>query len=224
MSLGELSNTIFQKYPQASKFKNREFHLRIPLTEEVDLSINFRRYPAPPKVILMKNNGRTFKLNNILSYLRDWDERQPFAIVNVVDEVFLLIESIINRLIPFTESCFQGLIEMCNKHHPNKIQGVLSVNKGKVSNLIIPAIKCAEPETRLNYVNFQSFCVLPFDLSYEGTFLSRPDGDLSKNEKLNQVLKRRRFTMLIAYPYNDPNNVILYDRDGNELKYVIYSD
>ena len=112
MRLSEISASVFQKYPQSSKFKNREYHLRIELTEEVDLSINFKNYPNAPKVILVKNNRRTFKLDKILSHLRDWDENGPYPIVNVVDEVFLLIESIMNRRIPFTETCFQGLIQL----------------------------------------------------------------------------------------------------------------
>jgi hypothetical protein len=224
MNLSDISETVVQKYPHALKFKNREYDLQIPLTEDVYLSINFKKYPNPPKVILVKKNGKIFKLSTILSHLRDWDENGPYPIVNVIDEVFLLIESIMNRLIPFTESCFQGLIQMCKEQHPNKVQGVLSVDKGKVSELIIPAIKCAETESRINYVNFQSMCVLPFDLSYEGTFISRPDGDLSKNPRLNQIFRRKRFTMLMAYPYDKPENIKLYDRDGKELKYVIYSD
>ncbi len=224
MSLVEISQTIFKKYPQASKFKNRGYNLRIPLTNEVDLSINFKKYPNPPKVKLIKHNGRTFKLGNILSHLRDWNIRHPFAVVNVVDEVFLVIESILNRVIPFTETCFQGLIEMAKQYHPIKVQGVLSVDKGKVSELIIPAIKCAEPGNRINYINLQSFCTLPFDFSYEGTFISRPDGDLTRNEVFNVVMRKRRFTMLLGYPYDKPENIRLVDRDGKELKYVVYSD
>jgi hypothetical protein len=224
MSLEEIANTVIRKYPQASKFKNREYKLHIPLTEEVYISINYKKYPNPPKVKLVKNNGRTFNLTNILSHLRDWDISHPFAIVDVINEIFLVIESILNRVIPFTETCFQGLIEMAKDHHPRKVQGLLSVKKGKVSELIIPVIKCAEPGNRINYVNFTSFCRLPFDFSYEGTFISRPDGDLTRNEMFNVVMRKRRFTMLLAYPYDNPENVRLVDRDGKELKYVVYSD
>ena len=67
-------------------------------------------------------------------------------------------------------------------------------------------------------------CSLPFDFSYESTFISRPDGDLKRNEVFNVVMRKRRFTMLLAHPYDKPENVKLYDRDGNELKYVLYSD
>jgi hypothetical protein len=224
--LEDLSDAVLQKYPKARKYKDRIYNLRIPLTEDVDLSINFKKYPRPPKILLLKNNGRKFKLGNILTYLRDWNDNNPYPIVNVVDEVVLIIESILNRQIPFTESCFEGLIEMAKKYHPQKVQGVLSVNKGKVSDLIIPAIKCANPSyaNRINYVNFQPFCQLPFDFSYEGTFISRPNGDLSKNEAFNVVMRKRRFTMLLAYPYDKPECVRIVDRDGNDLKYAIYSD
>jgi hypothetical protein len=129
-------------------------------------------------------------------------------------------------LIPFTESCFQGLIDMAKKYHPQKVQGILSVDKGKVSELIIPAIRCAQPSyaNRINYVNFQPFCQLPFDFSYEGTFISRPNGNLSGNKALDAVMRKRRFTMLLAYPYDKPECIKIIDRDGKDLNYVIYSD
>jgi len=224
MSLAEIAQTIKQKYPQATNYKNREYLMHVPLTDEVYISIKFKGYPRAPKVTLVKNNGRTFKLGTILSHLRDWNDKEPFAVVDVINEIFLVIESILNNVIPFTESCFNGLIEMSKKYHPQKVQGLLSVNKGKVSELIIPAIKCAEPGNRINYINFQSMCSLPFDFSYEGTFISRPDGDLERNEVFNTVMRKRRFTMLLAYPYDKTENIKLYDRDGNELKYVVYSD
>ena len=137
MSLEEIAQTIKEKYPQASNHKNRAYLMHVPLTKEVYISINFRRYPNEPKVKLVKPNGRTFKLTTILSHFRDWNEKEPFAVVDVLNEIFLVIESILNRVIPFTETCFNGLIEMSKKYHPQKVQGLLSVDKGKVSELII---------------------------------------------------------------------------------------
>ena len=149
MSLEEIAQTIKQKYPQASNYKNRVYLMHVPLTKEVYISINFKRYPNEPKVKLVKNNGRTFKLTTILSHLRDWNEKEPFAVVDVLNEIFLVIESIMNRVIPFTETCFNGLIEMSKKYHPQKVQGLLSVDKGKVSELIIPAINVQNQEIGL---------------------------------------------------------------------------
>ena len=67
----------------------------------------------------------------------------------------------------------------------------------------------------------QNKCKLPFDLNYEGNFISRPDGVLSKNEKLNRVFKKRRFTMLFAHPYELPDCLKLFDVNGNELDYIL---
>jgi hypothetical protein len=210
-------------YPKSTRIKERDYYYKIPLINDVNIHINFKRYPKIPKMKLVKKNGESFKLTSVLSYLRNWDEKEPPKIVNVLDELFLIIDSLKNRMIPFTEQCFQGLINMCNDQHPKKIQGVLSVDKGLVSELIIPSNKCSNPDNKISYINFQSSCSLPFDLSYEGTFISRPNGDISKNENLNRVFKRRRFTMLLAYPYDDPNNIKLFDREGNELSYMIKS-
>ncbi len=223
MSVEEISQTIMQNYPQASKYKNRPHHIRIPITEEIKLSIDFKKYPNQPRVTLVRYDGRKFRLTSVLSYLREWDEKEPFPVKNVIDEVFLLVNSILNQQIPFTESCFQGLITLCKDQHPRKIQGVLSVSKGKVSELVIPAVRCIEPD-RLNYVNMTPICSLPFDLSYEGTFISRPDGDVSVNENLQRVMRKKRFTMLLAYPYDDSTKVKLFDQNGKELNYVILSD
>ena len=221
--LDKNAEMIFQKYPKTVKVKGKNHFLSIPLINDVSISIDFKKYPSSPKVKLVKDNGESFKLTSVLSYLRNWNESNPPNVVDVLDEIFLIIESLKNNLIPFSEDCFQGLIGMCQNQHPKKIQGVLSVDKGLVSELIIPSSKCVNPDEKINYLNFQSQCSLPFDLSYEGTFISRPDGDLSKNKHLNRIFKKRRFTMLLAYPYDDPNNIKLFDRRGNELTYMIKS-
>ena len=226
MIMEEISQNIIERYPKASMYKNRNYHMQVPLTDEVYISINYKNYPNPPKVKLVKYRGGSYKLTTMLSHLREWDVNNPYPIVNVLNEIFLIIDSVVNDIIPFTETCFNGLVEISKQHHPQKIQGLLSVDKGKVSELILPAIKCANPGygDRINYINMQSFCSIPFDFSYEGTFISRPDGDLKRNEVFNVVMRKRRFTMLLAHPYDKPECIKIYDRNGHELNYKIYSD
>ena len=53
------------------------------------------------------------------------------------------------------------------------------------------------------------------------TFISRPSGDLSTNEELNLIFKKRRFTMLLGYPYVNMDCIKYFDTNGNILEVVL---
>ena len=108
---------------------------------------------------------------------------------------------------------------MCKQNHPRKLRGILGVQKGIVSEYILPSRACTDSEK--DFVIFKATCNLPLDLSYEGTFISRPSGMLSTNEKLNQIFKKRRFTMLLAHPYNLSDNIKCFDTSGQILKHIV---
>ena len=113
----------------------------------------------------------------------------------------------------------EGLVDMCKQIHPRKIRGVLGVHKGVVSEYILPSRACSN--TKKEFEIISQSCNLPFDFSYEGTFISRPSGNLSINDKLLQVFKKRRFTMLIAYPYNLSDSIKCFDASGQILEHII---
>ncbi|GAH17503.1 unnamed protein product, partial [marine sediment metagenome] len=41
------------------------------------------------------------------------------------------------------------------------------------------------------------------------------------SRKLNQIFKRRRFTMLLAHPYNLSDNIKCFDTSGKSLELII---
>jgi hypothetical protein len=99
------------------------------------------------------------------------------------------------------------------------MRGLLGVHKGIVSEYIVPSRACTDRKKDFEF--FRTTCSIPLDFSYEGTFISRPSGDLSTNEKLNEIFKRRRFTMLLAHPYNRPDSIKCFDTSGSIIKHII---
>ena len=99
------------------------------------------------------------------------------------------------------------------------MKGILGVHRGVVSEYIVPSRACTDSNKDFEIIG--TTCTIPLDFSYEGTFISRPSGTLSTNEKLNQIFKKRRFTMLLAHPYNPSENIKCFDTSGHILEHII---
>ena len=171
------------------------------------------------KAYLVKNNRKKFKLSRVVSSLRYWDEHSAVSVLEIIEEILLLIDNLKLNQITIKKDFLEGLVDICKEIHPKKIRGVLGVHKGVVSEYILPSRACSNTQKEFEIIS-QS-CNLPFDFSYEGTFISRPSGSLSTNEKLNQIFKRRRFTMLLAHPYNLSDNIKCFDTSGKILELLI---
>ncbi|MBY9017537.1 MAG: hypothetical protein KGD66_01785, partial [Candidatus Lokiarchaeota archaeon] len=163
--------------------------------------------------------GKLFKMQRIVSSLRDWNDFPPLSIVELLKEIFLLIESMESNQILIQKDFLNGLMDICKTQHPNKLVGLLGVKKGLVSEYILPSKSCTDPET--NFEIFRPTCSIPLDVSNEGTFISRPSGDLSSNEELNLIFKKRRFTMLLGYPYENMDCIKCFDANGKTLEVVL---
>lgn len=220
LDLEKLNQEIIKKYPQALKVKNKDYNIKVPIINDVYLDIYFKNYPKLPKVKLKRGDGKFFKLDKIIPTLRDWHKTTPPSIIELIDEIFLLIESIASDQIFIKKALLEGLMKMCKESHPKKITGLLSVEKGIVSEYILPSYACTNPK-KDRYVWGLPSCAIPLDLSYQGTFISRPEGSLAKNEKLNQIFKKRRFTLLIGYPYDDFNCIKCFDSEGKVINFSL---
>lgn len=211
---------VLDKFPDVISVGRDNYHLHFKIDNEILLEVDFRKYPKKMKAYLINYNKEyKFKLGRIVSSLRNWNKHSAVSVLEIIDEILLLVDNLKFNQIMIKRDFLEGLVDMCKEIHPKKFRGVLGVQKGVVSEYILPSRAC-------NYIKKQAeiisqSCNIPFDFSYEGTFISRPSGSLSTNEELNQVFKKRRFTMLLAHPYNISNSIKCFDSSGKILEHVI---
>ena len=208
---------VLDKFPDVISVGEDNFLLHFEINTEILLEVDFRKYPRKMKAYLINNNRDKFKLSKIVSSLRYWNKNS--AVTEIIDEILLLIDNMKLNQIMIKKDFLEGLVDMCQKGHPKKMRGILGVHKGVVSEYIVSSRACTD--IKKDFEILRPTCSLPLDFSYEGTFISRPSGTLSTNEKLNQVFKRRRFTMLLAYPYNLSDNIKCFDTSGQILEHII---
>ncbi len=210
---------ILEKFPDVVSIGGNNYNLLFKINSDIFLEVDFSKYPRKVKAYLVNEKNQRFKLSRVVSSLRDWHARTAIPVLELIDEILLLIDNLKLNQITIKKDFLEGLVDMCKQIHPKKIRGVLGVHKGVVSEYILPSNACSNIQKEFEIISRS--CNLPFDLSYEGTFISRPSGDLSTNDKLTQVFKKRRFTMLIAHPYNVSDSIKCYDTSGQLLEHII---
>ena len=210
---------VLDKFPDVISVNGDKFHLHFVINKEVLLEVDFRKYPKKLKAYLIRNKANKFKLNRIVTTLRYWNKHSTDSVLEIIDEILLLIDNMKLNQIMIKKDFLEGLVDMCKKGHPKKMKGILGVHKGVVSEYIVSSRACTDSDKDFEII--RPTCNIPLDFSYEGTFISRPSGTLSTNEKLNQIFKKRRFTMLLAYPYNLSDNIKCFDTSGQILEHII---
>jgi len=210
---------VLEKFPDVISVDGDNYLLHFEINNEILLEVDFRRYPKKLKAYLIKNKTDKFKLSRIVSSLRNWNRHSTDSVLEIIDEILLLIDNMKLNQIMIKRDFLEGLIDMCQKGHPKKLKGILGVHKGLVSEYILSSRACTDSDKDFEII--RPTCSIPLDFSYEGTFISRPSGILSTNEKLNQVFKKRRFTMLLAHPYNLSDSIKCFDTSGQILEHII---
>ena len=210
---------VLDKFPDVISVGGDNFLLHFEINTEILLEVDFRKYPRKMKAYLINDNSDKFKLSKIVSSLRYWKGHSAVSVLEIIDEILLLIDNMKLNQIMIKKDFLEGLVDMCQKGHPKKMRGILGVHKGVVSEYIVSSRACTD--IKKDFEIIRPTCSLPLDFSYEGTFISRPSGTLSTNEKLNQVFKKRRFTMLLAHPYNLSDNIKCFDTSGQILEHII---
>jgi hypothetical protein len=210
---------VLEKFPDVISVGGDNFFLHFEINNGILLEVDFRKYPKKMKAYLIKNKTDKFKLSRIVSSLRNWNKHSTESVLEIIDEILLLIDNMKLNQIMIKKDFLEGLVDMCQKGHPKKMKGILGVHKGVVSEYIISSKACTDNEKDFEII--RPTCSIPLDFSYEGTFISRPSGELSTNEKLNRIFKKRRFTMLLAYPYNLSDNIKCFDTSGLILEHII---
>ena len=210
---------VLDKFPDAISVGGDNYLLHFEINNEISLEVDFRKYPKKMKAYLIKNKTDKFKLGKIVTSLRYWNKHSADSVLEIIDEILLLVDNMKLNQIMIKKDFLEGLVDMCQKGHPKKMKGILGVHKGVVSEYIVSSRACTDSDKDFEII--RPTCSIPLDFSYEGTFISRPSGVLSTNEKLNQIFKKRRFTMLLAHPYNLSDSIKCFDTSGQILEHII---
>lgn len=215
-TLEEEYQKIISTFPNVQCIDNLIYHIQIPLINDVILDINFRKYPKRPKVVLLKKEGETRKIDNFIVSLQKWKKKDAPAIVDLINEIFTFVGMMDNKEVLITQNLITGIIDLCRNQHPREILGLLRMEQGILTEYILPpgAIR-----SESSGVFFPSR--IPLDPSLRATVHSHPSGNpFPSAVDLNDVFQKKDFHFIIAYPYN-LNKTKCFDNSGNEMKFKI---
>ncbi|MFX1259775.1 MAG: hypothetical protein ACFFAN_18135 [Promethearchaeota archaeon] len=209
---------IFETFPNAIFVDNIISHVKIPLINNVFLDINYKRYPKRPKVTLIKSNGQIYKnLDTMILSLKSWKKNSAISIVELINEIIVFVNSMQSNEVLIKKELLNGVLALCRNQHPKEILGLLRMDKGIVSEYILPP---GALTSNSSGVFFPSR--IPLDSSLEGTIHSHPSGNPNPSlGDLNGVFVHKRFHFIVAYPYNSLNCVKCFNNKGNEIPFKI---
>jgi len=123
------------------------------------------------------------------------------------------------KKIIFVTSVVDSLLSYAQNSYPNEgillLRGMVHKDEIIVKNVIIPPFA-------LHGRGFSSFPLhmLPLDLSILGTAHSHPSGNLQPSvSDLNHFYGK--IMVIVAYPYRSKDDMGVFDREGNKVKYSI---
>ncbi|MCP8304122.1 MAG: Mov34/MPN/PAD-1 family protein [archaeon] len=123
------------------------------------------------------------------------------------------------KKIIFKASVIDSLLSYAQNSYPD--EGILLL-RGKVHKDEIVVESVIVPPFAIHGRGFSSFPLhtLPLDLSILGTAHSHPSGTLRPSiGDLNNFYGR--IMVIIAYPYKSEDDIGVFDREGNMVKYSI---
>lgn len=209
---------VIEAFPNTLIVKNFISHLNIPLMNEVLLDINYSKYPRRPKVILIKSDGQIFKkVDSMISSLMNWKRKNAISIVELITEILAFIESMRSNKITIKADLINGILALCRETHPREILGLLRVDKGIITEFILPPGAITS-----NISGVYNRIRMPSDLSLEGTVHSHPTGNLNPSPTdLKGIFITRRFHIIVGFPYDSLNCVKCFDQKGKSIKLQI---
>ena len=126
------------------------------------------------------------------------------------------------RLVRIDQTVIESILEYAKACHPK--EGILLL-KGRINKHLIMAEEVEIPPIAVHGRDFSNFPLhmLPIDFSVVGTAHSHPSGVLKPSiVDLNNFYGR--IMIVTAYPYNSEQNISVFDREGNPVKYEIVGD
>jgi len=108
------------------------------------------------------------------------------------------------------------ILESARRLHPKE---TILLLRGKANKAMITVSEVLVPPLAVHGKGFSGFPthMLPMDFSIVGTVHSHPSGNLSLSvEDLNHAMGR--IVLIVAFPYQDQENVSAYNRKGERLE------
>ncbi len=209
---------VLEAFPKVELINGLIYNIAIPLINNVSLEIKFKNYPKKPKVILVREDGQTdTSLDTMLTALKTWKKKEPLPIVEIVKEIFVFINNMQSNEVLINRELLDGIMALCREQHPREILGLLRVEKGIITEFILPPGALTSDSSGIFFPSR-----LPLDPSLEGTVHSHPSGNpVPSLGDLNNVFKLKRFHFILGYPYNGLDCVKCFDKNGQELKFKI---
>ena len=209
---------VIEAFPNTIIVKNYISHLKIPLMNEVFLVIDYSKYPRRPKVILIKSDGQVFKkIDNMISSLMSWKKKNAISIVELITEILAFIEGMRSNQITIKAGLINGILALCRDHHPREILGLLRVDKGIITEFILPPGAITSDKSGLYNPRR-----MPSDRSIEGTVHSHPNGNPNPSPTdLKSIFLTGRFHIIVGFPYNNLNCVKCFDQKGKVMNLQI---
>lgn len=209
---------IISVYPNAIKVNEYIGHLRIPLENNIFIDINYKKYPKRPKVNLLKENGEVFKnFDRMISTLNKWKSKEPYSIVDIINDVFLFIQGVESRVVLIKQDLINGILGMGYQRHPNEMLGFLRIIDGIFSEFLLPP-NASYSETSAVFNPGR----IPIDSDLQGTVHSHPNGNIKPSPvDLQTVFRNYNYNFILGYPYNNINCIKCFDQLGNELKFKV---
>lgn len=209
---------VIEAFPNTIIVKKYISHLKIPLMNEVFLDIDYSKYPKRPKVILIKSDGQIFKkVDNMISSLMNWKKKNAISIVELITEILTFIEGIRSNKIVIKADLINGILGLCRDHHPREILGLLRVDKGIITEFILPPGAITSDKSGVYYPRRMAS-----DPSLEGTVHSHPNGNPDPSPTdLKGIFKTGRFHIIVGFPYDNLNCVKCFDQKGKIIKLQI---
>lgn len=208
---------IIKEFPEVNTYNNLISHITICLSRGIILEIDYRNFPKKPKVILINQNGEIFRnLDNFIDSLAKWKSKDPKSIIEIIKEVKIFIETLESETILIKKGLIEGILTLCQEHHPREIVGILKMDKNVFSEYIVP------PGTYTSTISgIFSLSRLPSDSSYQASVHSHPSGNPSpSNKDKSGVFRNFRCHFIIGFPYTI-KNVKCYDMNGNQLHFKV---
>ena len=209
---------VIEAFPNTILVNDFISHVKIPLINEVFLDIDYSKYPKIPKVKLTKSDGQVYrKVDRNISSLMSWNKKNTISIVELITEILAFIEGMRSNTVRINKDLINGILALCREHHPREILGLLRVDKGIISEYILPP-----GALTTNKSGVYSPSRIPSDPSLEGTVHSHPTGNPNPSPTdLKHIFMKFRFNIIVAYPYFDLNSVKCYDQKGKIIKLQI---
>ncbi|MCF2139267.1 MAG: Mov34/MPN/PAD-1 family protein [Candidatus Lokiarchaeota archaeon] len=134
--LDEQIANILDEFPGSSLEK--EAILNVPLFPKTSITIDLRKYPKKPKIILPKSFKRAFGgFEYFLPLYRNWDPKKPVDMIQILQGLQRGFETIAGKKVHFSDKIIQDICYMAKTSYPKEFFCLLRIVNGVLHEYVI---------------------------------------------------------------------------------------